>query len=310
MLRLIGVELSKLKKRWMIYVLLIAWLTIMVLPLIADYSNYKNILASHPEIEDMDIEITGDENQGIIIISEGGTLQNDQKLNMMATQAAYVKARFSLPNSMSNIFTSLAGLGPILIIILVASAVGSEYRWGTVRQMLIKGTGREGFLSSKLLGIGIVVIIGTIIALLSGFIISLIMTSQIKEGISWDFLNLNFAGYMLSSLGILLLTLLIYFSIAILFTILFRSITAGMVIGIVFIYVDTIMVALLTYANNWLADIAPYTIGHNIQKLASLYSYNAQSTDLWLQPVLILAAYCILFLAGGFYAFRRQDMTA
>ncbi len=310
MFRLIGVELFKLKKRWLVYGLLIAVLIFTIIPIVNNLSNYKNILASYPDIEEISIEITGNQNNDINIIYSNPQTHDDRQSLVMATQAAYAKRGFTLPGSIENVFNSLSGgLGAILIIILTASAVGSEYRWGTLRQMLIKGTGREGYLISKLIGIGIVVVIGILIALFTCFITSLITTAVSGVGLSWDFLNLSFIGYMFSAFGNLLLILAVYFSLTVLFCVLLRSVTSGMVIGIIFIYADMIIVALLTYANNWWANLAPYTIGHNVSIISDLFTINGDSESSILKAIAILLGYCILFLGISFYSFRKQDIT-
>jgi ABC-type transport system involved in multi-copper enzyme maturation permease subunit len=309
MLRLIGVELFKLKKRWLLYGLLVPLLAFTIIPIINDYASYNNILNDYPEIETIDIEITGDQNNDINVILNDGSTNSEHQLKMKAIQAVYAKRTFGLPTSMESAFGSIAGLGPLLIIILAASAIGSEYRWGTLRQMLIKGTGREGYLTSKLLGIGIVAIIGILIALLASFITSLITTAMAGGGINFDFLTLDFIGFMFSAFGGLLLTLAVYFCLTALFSVLLRSVTSGMVIGIVFIYADLIIVSLLTYANNWLQNLAPYTIGHNVSEISSLFTMNGDAETSILKATAILLGYCIVFLGISFYSFRRQDIT-
>lgn len=309
MLRLIGVELFKLKKRWLVYALLVALLAFTIIPIINDYANYNNILNDYPEIETIDIEITGDQNNDINVILNDGSTHSEHQLKMKAIQAAYAKRTFGLPTSMESAFGSIAGLGSLLVIILAASAIGSEYGWGTLRQMLIKGTGRAGYLISKLTGISIVAVIGILLALLAGFITSLITTAMAGGGISFDFLTLDFIGYMFSAFGGLLLTLLVYFSLATLFSVLLRSVTSGMVIGVVFIYADLIIVALLTQANNWWANLVPYTIGHNISIISDLFTMNGDSESSILKAIAILLGYCIVFLGISFYSFRRQDIT-
>ncbi len=305
MLRLIGVEIFKLKKRWLLYGLLIPLLVFTILPIVNDYVSYNNTLNNYPEIENINVEITGDKINDIKVLLNDGATQ----LQFTAIQVAYAKLSFSLPASMESAFDSIAGLGPLLVIILAASAIGSEYRWGTLRQMLIKGTGRNGYLTSKLLGIGIVIIIGILIALFAGFITSLITSLMAGGGISFDFLTFDFIGFMFSAFGGLLLTLAVYFSLTALFCVLLRSVTSGMVIGIVFIYADLIIVALLTYANNWLVNLAPYTIGYNVSEISSLFTMNGGVESSVLKATAILLGYCIVFLTISFYSFRRQDIT-
>jgi ABC-type transport system involved in multi-copper enzyme maturation permease subunit len=106
-----------------------------------------------------------------------------------------------------------------------------------------------------------------------------------------------------------MLTLLVFFSLTTLFSVLLRSVTSGMVIGIIFIYADMIIVSLLTYANNWLANLAPYTIGHNLSIISDLFTMNGDSESSMLKAIAILLGYCIVFLGISFYSFRKQDIT-
>lgn len=309
MLRLIGVELFKLKKRWLVYALLVPLLVFSIVPIISNYSSYRHMLEEYPGIADIDVEITGDSDGYINITYINPQYLDERQLQMMATQAAYSKQGFTLPGALENTFSSIAGLGALLIVILTASAIGSEYRWGTLRHMLIKGTGRDGYLTSKLLGIGIVAVIGILIALLVAFITSLITTAMAGEGIGFDFFTPDFVGFMFSALGGLLLTLLVYFSFTTLFSILLRSVTSGMVFGVIFIYIDMMIVSLLTYANNWWENLAPYTIGHNVSEISSLFTMNGDAESSILKATAILLGYCIVFLGISFYSFRRQDIT-
>ena len=66
------------------------------------------------------------------------------------------------------------GLLPILIMILAASLVGSEYGMGTLRTVLTKGTGRWPLLSSKLLLVLLTVAGGLVVLAVTAIAASLI----------------------------------------------------------------------------------------------------------------------------------------
>jgi ABC-type transport system involved in multi-copper enzyme maturation permease subunit len=70
-----------------------------------------------------------------------------------------------------------------------------------------------------------------------------------------------------------------------------------------------IIVTLLTYANNWWANLAPYTIGYNVSIISDLFTINGDSESSIWKAIAILLGYCIVFLGISFYAFRRQDIT-
>ena len=89
MLNLIRVEFFKLRKRWMPYVLLLVLLASILIPIIVSYINYQS------EVD---------------------------QFQMIDWKEALV-----LPNAMQNIFNSVPGLGSILLAILAASIVGTEY---------------------------------------------------------------------------------------------------------------------------------------------------------------------------------------
>ena len=58
---------------------------------------------------------------------------------------------FAFPTSLTNGLIVAHGFGGILLMILAASLMGSEYGWGTLRTVLTKGTGRWPLLTAKLL---------------------------------------------------------------------------------------------------------------------------------------------------------------
>src|SRR5438128_2181111 len=74
----------------------------------------------------------------------------------------------TLPGGYQNILDTIGFLYLPLGIILAASVVGAEYSWGTVRQMLIKGSPRLHLLLAKLLTVLLFLLIGMAITFLAG----------------------------------------------------------------------------------------------------------------------------------------------
>jgi ABC-type transport system involved in multi-copper enzyme maturation permease subunit len=108
----------------------------------------------------------------------------------------------------------------------------------------------------------------------------------------------------------------VYLTLAFFLTTLLRSSTSGMAIALVFIIAESAIIGMLSNSTEWLADIAPYTIGFNVQELATLNSPGLYSDGFhesltpWWQSAGILLTYGLAFLAAAFYFFRRQDITA
>ena len=269
MLSLIRVEFFKLRKRWMPYVLLLVLLASILIPLVVSYINYQ---------------------------SEVNEFENPMWKEVLV-----------LPTAMEGIFNSIPGLGIILIAILAASTVGTEYGWGTLRQTLARGTSRPRYLTSKLLSIAIVAFIGVIIAIAFG-LIATIITSMIVEGeIIWG----SFIGYFFASLGRTLLVLVVYISMATFFSVLLRSSALGIMVTIAWFIGESIIGALLSMSTGWLADISQYLIMFNTGELLALNSLNPQGDiTSWWQSAGILLAYSTVFISLSYHRFQRQDLTA
>jgi ABC-type transport system involved in multi-copper enzyme maturation permease subunit len=139
------VELFKLRKRWMPYVLLLVLIASILIPLVVAYINYQS----------------GE------------------------VQAPVWREGLVLPIAMEGIFNSVPGLGVILAAILAASVVGTEYGWGTLRQTLARGTSRASYLTSKLICIAVASFVGVTIAVVIGLIATITTSMLVEGGIEW-----------------------------------------------------------------------------------------------------------------------------
>jgi len=269
MLNLISVEFFQLRKRRMPYVLFLVLLASILIPIIISYVNYQS--------------------------------------DMNELQIVEWKEALVLPNAMQNIFNSIPGLGIILVAILVASTVGTEYSWGTLRQTLARGTSRPRYLTSKIISICIVALLGVIIAIAFGLIATTITSLVIEGQIIWG----SFIGYIFTSLGRTLLVLIVYISMATFFSILLRSSGLGIMVIIAWFIGEGIMGGLLSMSSGWIADIPQYLIMFNTNELMALNSLDPRSDiTSWWQSAGILLAYSTVFITLSFYRFQKQDITA
>ena len=142
MIRLINAEIFKLRKRFMTWVLLYVMIGIIVI-------LYFTLLAV-----------------------------SNAQLPARAEEAhATLTNLLGLPVALPFALSILSSLGSILAVILLASSIGFEYNWRTIRTMLISSEGRLKLLIAKLISALIFILIGMIIALAAGFIMSLITTA-------------------------------------------------------------------------------------------------------------------------------------
>ena len=92
------------------------------------------------------------------------------KVRTTATGQAPVRITdmLGLPISIPFALSLLASFGVLLAIILTASSMGNEYNWKTVRTALISSQSRFKFLVAKLVSLGLLILIGMVIGVVTG----------------------------------------------------------------------------------------------------------------------------------------------
>jgi len=284
--RLISAELFKLWKRSMTRVLLFVLVGIMVLLYLLLLAVSKVTIPAHgpPEI---------------------GAIQN----------------LLGLPVALPFALSILSSFGSVLAVILIASSVGNEYNWRTIRTMLICSEGRLRLLSAKLISAGIFILIGMVVGLATGFIMSLITTAI--GGYAFDF-SFATGGYLWDQFLQFWRTfyvLIPYVLLGFLFAIVGRSAMPGIALGIGVFFLESIVTALMRLAGGWIAEIPNYLLTANVNAITSLANLpqgfragmgvgNASSQMPGLPHAFTtLAIYSLAFIIVAFYLFRKRDVT-
>lgn len=286
MTRLISAELFKLRKRLMTRVLLFVLVGIMIV-------LYLLLLA----VSKVAIPVHGSE--------EIGTIQN----------------LLGLPLALPFALSILSSLGTILAVILIASSVGTEYSWRTMRTMLICSESRLKLLGAKLVAAGILILIGMVIGLATGFLMSLITTAI--GGYSFDFSFMT-GGYLWDQFLQFWRTfyvLMPYALLGFLLAVVGRSAMPGIALGIGIFFLESIITAFMSLAGGWIARIPDYLLSANVRAITAQSNLpqgmsmgmggnglSDQLPELWLAFV-ILAGYSLFFIGLAFYLFRKRDVT-
>lgn len=286
MTRLISAELFKLRKRLMTRVLLFVLVGIMIV-------LYLLLLA----VSKVAIPVHGSE--------EIGTIQN----------------LLGLPLALPFALSILSSLGTILAVILIASSVGTEYSWRTMRTMLICSESRLKLLGAKLVAAGILILIGMVIGLATGFLMSLITTAI--GGYSFDFSFMT-GGYLWDQFLQFWRTfyvLMPYALLGFLLAVVGRSAMPGIALGIGIFFLESIITAFMSLAGGWIARIPDYLLTANVRAITAQSNLpqgmsmgmggnglSDQLPELWLAFV-ILAGYSLFFIGLAFYLFRKRDVT-
>jgi len=287
--RILAAELLKVRKRWMPYLLLLIMVAGAAIQIwLAGYLSWK---------ED-DVEF---------------------RLDAFRT--------FTLPWSLPTLLDTGQFWGAILVGILAASVVATEHGWGTVRQALIRGQPRSQYLTAKLFGIALIAAVSLLLALGIGVSFSVIATAVADlpislgaprgEGLSAPDIALMVlrAGYGVLPYGLLAFSLAVFG----------RSTTLGVAGILLFMFGEAIILAILGGIGGVAADARDLSIGHNVaallaaNRIGDYHNYNSFSPR---EPLaaselpdpaiaaLVLALYCLAFLAIAFWVFRRRDVHA
>jgi len=284
---MLAAELLKVRKRWMPYVLLL-------------------VMAGGTAVQ---IWLVG---------YVSWTKESEVEFQQSALQA------FALPWSLSALLDAGQFWGAMLVGILTASIVATEHGWGTVRQALIRGQTRNQYLAMKLLGIALIAAVTLLLAFGIGVCLSVIATAVADRPITLDVpggpsaldivLMILRAGYGILPYGLLAFCL----------AVVGRSTTLGVAGILLFMFGEAILMAVLGAIGGVAADARTFLIGHNVSALLAAnrigfgdYSSfaprpNPLASDLPdpAVAVLVLALYCLAFLAIAFVIFRRRDIRS
>ena len=285
MIRLIGAELFKLRKRSMTRVLLFVLVGIMVvLHLILLAVSKANL-----------------PNAGARI----GNISNI----------------LGLPSALPFAMYILSSFGGVLAIILVANSIGNEYNWRTIRTAVVSSESRFKLLIAKLISATVFILIGMVIGLAAGFIMSLITTAIGGYKFDFSFATGSYMWDQFLQFWRTFFVIIPYTLLGFMFAIVGRSAMPGIAFGIGIFFLESIITTFMYLAKGWIAQIPNYLPYDNMQaitalnKLPTTFGGSMGGGGLNIQPPSVthafvtLAIYSIAFLFIAFYLFRKRDVT-
>ncbi len=341
-LRLTLWEWRKLRRRWMPWILLAVVVVVMQLAQWFTYAAYHNeslqeftsggtqsfSIAEEVNGESVSIEATCTSlvNEGLP--REVEELPEERRTQFLSELAEWqanncgstplrddLRNAFTIPQSIAGAFTGLVGFGPILLIILAASHIGTEYGWGTLRPALTRGAGRWQFLASKMLLLLLASIAATIVVAVATALASLIAavippdeTGTLAEAGMWSevFVNWGKAIYAFAP----------YIALSACLAVLTQSAAAGTAIALGYYVIESIAAPILN-VTSWGQKIADFLLGNNVNEwIASAavtvevngVSSTANQPDA-LQAFLVILAYTVIICIVAFWVFLRRDIA-
>ena len=285
MTAMLTAELLKVRSRWLPWVLWLVLAAMLALTTFAPYLSWKG---------------------------DGGGFLED-----------FERDAFVLPWSLTAILSTIQSLGSILLGIVAASLVGTEYSWGTVRSCLVRGQPRSRYLLTKLLGLATLGLVLLATAFAVGLIFTVITTHLADRPITLDVPD----GPSLPEVPLMFLrsafSVLPYALMAFLLAELFHSTAAGVGGGLVYVFVEGIVLAILGNIGGVAADMRLFLVGHHVNAVMELNRIGSESISAGLvlrpqpeasdllpaaQAALALVAYCVFLAATALWRFQRRDV--
>jgi ABC-type transport system involved in multi-copper enzyme maturation permease subunit len=320
LLRLIRMEIYKIRRRIMSKVLLSIAIVIAILIFLLFSINTFFVLNAPPESFSPPCPPTNAPSQG--------QAQPNCPLPSTAqvTQSREIALRnasepLRLPTSLSLAVQVALSAGTILIIILIGSSAGGEFSIGTVRMMYTRGPTRLQFLLSKVGVAALCSAIGILTITLTGILIGQTLNALSSIPQALGFLSAGWIAHALLYLLVAMFDWFIYATIAIFFGTLGRSTVAGIVGALTWLFLEPILGSILKLAGtfsqgtfgNFLKTIPDYFISNNTGALLQnqgQYIFGESSSSLSdLHALVVLLAYLVVFIGLSWWINERRDVT-
>lgn len=219
-------------------------------------------------------------------------------------------------------------LGQVLIIILVGTLVGGEYGVGTIRLMLTRGPTRAQFLLAKVGAALVCCAIGAVAMIALGILLGLFFNLFTGLPFSFDFFTAAWLGHAVLYTLISIFSLFVYSMLALFIATLGRSTAAGIAGALTWLLLgETILRTILDLigaatggaTGDFLRAIPDYFIGSNTGALSqnqnqylSFFgssSLSDPSSINNLHAVLVLVGYLALFIGISLWLTQKRDIT-
>lgn len=318
LLRLIGMELYKIRRRLMSKALgSLALLLAVLVALAVGVELVINVgTSARAFVPACQAQIEGEPDSTCTTFSQA------QMKQLKQAAIAVVSGPLRLPSSLDLAVTQ-GELNPgiILVIILVGSIAGGEMGSGTVRLIFTRGPWRGQFLLAKY-GAALVCIVITVLGMtLVGVLVSQLFNLLSGVNQNLDFLNGAWIGHALLYLLATMLNWFMYAVIAVFFGVLGRSTVAGVGGALTCFFAEPILSNILTIAGNFslgvvsafLRLLPDYFMGNNARALQlnqAQYLFGgsgASQSDL--QALITLAIYLALFMGLTWWLNEIRDVT-
>ncbi len=320
LLRLIGMELYKIRRRIMSKVLVSIIIVIAILIFLLFSLNTFFVMNAPPE------------SFAPPCPSSSGIPPGQPKPTCTPPSAAQIaqlredalrsaSEPLRLPTSLNIAIQFALSAGTILIIILIGATTGGEFSIGTVRLIYTRGPTRSQFLLAKVGVAAVCAAIGILLMSSIGILTGQALNALSSIGQEFGFLSAGWVVHTMLYLLIATLDWFIFGIIAIFFGTLGRSTVAGIVGALTWLFIEPILGGILklvgTFSQgpfgDFLKTIPDYFIGNNTGALLQnqgQYIFGGSGSSLSdLHALIVLTVYMVVFVGLAWWINDRRDVT-
>jgi ABC-type transport system involved in multi-copper enzyme maturation permease subunit len=320
-------EWFKLRRRWMLWILLVFAILFAQLAVWGQFFSYRNLQSTGGELT---VPATLQQQQGRAPrtvacndllsgdparqpadldtqVVAGLAAQCRQQASTLPARLARAYQAFTLPGSVNTALGIVQTLALILVAILTASAIGIDYGAGTLRSVLTQGVGRWPYLTAKIITLSVVALLGLVAALGTVAISSLIAMAIAgappdgSAAATWSDAGIALWKAWLSTFPYLALTTFV--------TVFARSSAAGMAIGLGYYFAEQLIVALFSSLFSWFQNVADFFLVRNISGWTGGSGGLAGGTlPDQTHAAVVLAVYTLALGGIAFWLFERRDV--
>ncbi len=330
LLRLIGVEMYKMRRRVLSKALGSIGLFVMIAVfLVLSMSGFGALNMTYHVSQQCPMKHNTQGQQGL---TSGQTCTQYLSTQQERAQAQKFKqavllydfAPLHLPDSLFNAISIMMIVGTILLVILAGTIVGGEYSGGTVRFVLTRGPTRTQFLLSKIGALLLCVVLGFFMMILTGLVVGALLTLPSGIVTSLDFLQHGGWVHVLLYPLVALFGLFVCTMLALFLSTLGRATAVGVAGALIWFVLESVLSGVLNLlapspVGNFLKAVPDYFISNNITTLLHNQTYYFTSDPYFtgnpplvgsnLHALLVLLGYLVVFLALSLWVSIRRDIT-
>lgn len=224
-----------------------------------------------------------------------------------------LKQSLFLPDGVYFGAALISSLGTILLIILAAGNIGSEFSWGTIRPLVLIGGTRDRLLIAKLLALLVVALVATVVgmglSLLGAWLAGLVVGGAPPAS---EWVTGGFLGDIARSTLLTYITLAVWMVIAAAITLMTHSLAAGLGITLALNLLGgqiAALIGLLGKVGTWISRVFPNAGLNALNALLQADPPDYVATD-WLWITANVVGWTLLFIIVSWAGFRRLDLLA